>query len=54
MVYVHGGAYMYGWPGSSMKPSYFMDEDVVLVTVAYRLGNLGKIFPSDKKQKAIS
>ncbi|CAH1399654.1 unnamed protein product [Nezara viridula] len=41
MVYVHGGAYMYGWPGTAIKPSYFMDEDVVVVGIAYRLGNLG-------------
>ncbi|KAE8573489.1 carboxylic ester hydrolase [Halyomorpha halys] len=41
MIYIHGGAYEYGWPGRPLKEQYFMDEDVVLVTVAYRLGHLG-------------
>lgn len=41
MVYVHGGGFNFGWPGSAMKARYFMDEDVVLVTFSYRLGYLG-------------
>jgi hypothetical protein len=35
MVYIHGGLYLNG--GSDLwKPHYFMDEDVVIVTINYR------------------
>lgn len=38
IVYIHGGgsAHLYGG-------AYFMDEDVILVPVNYRLGALGNI-----------
>jgi len=41
VVYLHGGLFMQG-SASIYKPIYFMDEDIVLVTVQYRLGALGK------------
>jgi carboxylesterase type B len=44
MVWIHGG----GWHFSSGNrdvngPDYFMDEDVILVTINYRLGALGEV-----------
>lgn len=43
MVWIHGGGFIMGeanreWYG----PDYFMEEDVVLVTIQYRVGVLGK------------
>ena len=41
MVYVHGGGF-YSGTGNSGGPKYFMDtEEIVLVTLNYRLGALG-------------
>lgn len=41
MVWFHGGGYVRG--GShQFGPQFFMREDIVLVTVNYRLGVLGK------------
>lgn len=40
IVYIHGGAYTQGsakWAG----PEILLDEDVILVTIQYRLGPLG-------------
>ena len=42
MIFIHGGAYMYG-SGSLYEASHIMDKDVVVVTLNYRLGPLGKI-----------
>ena len=42
MVYIHGGGFVAGDATSStLGPSYLMDEDVVLVTLHYRLGVFG-------------
>ncbi|XP_047106701.1 juvenile hormone esterase-like [Schistocerca piceifrons] len=39
IVYIHGGGYSSGHAGSEwVDPQYFMLKDVVVVTVAYRLG----------------
>lgn len=43
MVWIYGGGFQFGeanreWYG----PDYFMEKDVILVTVQYRLGALGK------------
>lgn len=43
MIWIYGGAFIMGeanreWFG----PDYFMKEDVVLVTLQYRVGALGK------------
>lgn len=40
MVYYHGGGFTIG-SGNSLQPQYFMDENVVLVLVNYRLGPFG-------------
>lgn len=40
-MYVHGGGFRCGVPGPKEGPSFFMDEDVILVTVQYRVGTLG-------------
>ncbi|XP_065216364.1 juvenile hormone esterase-like isoform X2 [Planococcus citri] len=40
MVWIHGGSYQVGF-SADYSPEYFMDEDVILVTVNYRLGVLG-------------
>ncbi|XP_055837765.1 carboxylic ester hydrolase isoform X2 [Episyrphus balteatus] len=42
MVFVHGGAYMFGHGNSNLyNPLYLMQEDVVVVTLNYRLGVFG-------------
>ncbi|XP_026327295.1 venom carboxylesterase-6-like [Hyposmocoma kahamanoa] len=40
MVFIHGGAFMFG-SGSSHGPQNFMDFNFVVVTLNYRLGPLG-------------
>jgi len=42
MVWIHGGGFVAGEAGSLFTgPHYLMDQDVVLVTLHYRLGPLG-------------
>lgn len=41
MVWIHGGAFIYGSGGPSYDPSRLVDEGVVVVTINYRLGALG-------------
>lgn len=41
MVFIHGGAFMYG-QGNAYDPINIMDWDMVVVTLNYRLGPLGK------------
>ena len=47
MVWIHGGGFNAG-SGNGISdfygPNYILDRDVVLVTVNYRLGALGKRF----------
>lgn len=39
-VYIHGGLFING--GSDLwRPNYFMDNDVIIVTINYRLAALG-------------
>lgn len=46
MVYIHGGGYFGG--GTSRHPPYvLMNEDIVLVTIQYRLGILGFLSTED-------
>ena len=40
IFYIDGGAYI-GGSGDQYTPEYFMDEDVTVVTVNYRLGIFG-------------
>ena len=40
MVFIHGGIFVF-WSSQTFEPDYFMDEDVVLVTINYRLGSFG-------------
>ena len=40
MFFIHGGVFIYA-SSQTFEPHYFMDEDVVLVTINYRLGALG-------------
>lgn len=44
MVWIHGGAFMYG-SGDDLQygPDYLLRKNVVLVTLNYRLGIFGKI-----------
>jgi len=44
MVYIHGGGFFGGSAGPGVTgPEYFMDsEEVILVTMAYRLGPFGE------------
>ncbi|XP_012282463.1 esterase B1 [Orussus abietinus] len=42
MVWIHGGAFTFGCSDEFLYgPDFFMDKDVILVTVNYRLGVLG-------------
>lgn len=49
MIYFFGGGWRMGMPGPSSGAKYFMDEDVVLVTINYRLGALGFLSTEDEK-----
>lgn len=42
MIYIHGGSYQFGGANShKLAPDYFMQHNIVLVTLNYRLGALG-------------
>jgi len=44
MFWIHGGRFSLGHGGPNAHgPEYFMDKDVVLVSINYRLGILGKL-----------
>ncbi|XP_063972094.1 venom carboxylesterase-6-like isoform X2 [Diachasmimorpha longicaudata] len=47
IFYIHGGAFQFG-EGSSNRPDYLMDRDLVMVTTNYRLGPLGFLSTGDK------
>lgn len=43
MFWIHGGAFAWGHSRSDQYgPEFFMDKDVIIVTIHYRLGILGK------------
>ncbi|CAG7816948.1 unnamed protein product, partial [Allacma fusca] len=46
MVFIHGGGFQSGC-GNIYYPNYFMDENVILVTLYYRLGVLGFLNTGD-------
>lgn len=44
MVWIHGGAFTYGnGNDDEFGPDYLLQQDVVLVTLNYRLGIFGKL-----------
>lgn len=47
IVYVHPGGFVFG-AGDIFKPSYFMDEDVIIVSFNYRLGVFGFLSTEDE------
>ncbi|XP_050428100.1 juvenile hormone esterase-like [Adelges cooleyi] len=47
MFWIHGGAFVVG-SGGTGGPDYFMDKDVVLVSINYRLGLLGFLSTEDE------
>ena len=53
IVYIHGGGFFAGSAGPSITGSnYFMDtEDVIFVSMNYRLGPLGFLSTGDKNMK---
>jgi carboxylesterase type B len=46
IVWIHGGGYYWG-AGSYSGPTYLLDQDVILVTLNYRLGALGFLSTGD-------
>ncbi|CAL8114264.1 unnamed protein product [Orchesella dallaii] len=48
LIWIHGGGYFFG-AGSEFGPSYLLQEDVVLVTINYRLGVLGFLSTGDEE-----
>ncbi|KAF4517161.1 hypothetical protein B566_EDAN006460 [Ephemera danica] len=49
LVYIHGGAFMFGG-SDSYGAKYMMDRDVIFVTINYRLGPLGFLSLEDDVQ----
>ena len=48
MVWIHGGGFQFGsGTTETYGPDFFMDEDVVIVTINYRLGPLGFLSTGD-------
>ncbi|KAL1502036.1 hypothetical protein ABEB36_007243 [Hypothenemus hampei] len=48
MFWIHGGGFVRGSGGSDLYgPDYFVEKDIVLVTINYRLGPLGFLALSD-------
>ncbi|XP_047106562.1 esterase FE4-like [Schistocerca piceifrons] len=47
MVWIHGGCFT-GTSGDSAIPNYYVDQDVVFVSINYRLGLLGFLSTSDE------
>ena len=49
MVYLHGGSFIIGGGASYFfGPNYLLEQDVVLVTLNYRIGPLGFLATDDK------
>lgn len=47
IVFLHGGAFIFG-SGSIQKGDYLMEEDIVVVSIQYRLGPFGFLTTADK------
>ncbi|UAW96947.1 carboxylesterase family protein [Halopseudomonas nanhaiensis] len=41
MIWIHGGAFVFGDGGGEYDPTRLVEKDVIVVTLNYRLGNLG-------------
>ena len=53
MVWIHGGGFQFGSASSEMfGPERLLEEDIVLVTVNYRLGALGFLTSGDQEAPA--
>lgn len=52
MVWVHGGAFVFGNGGGEYDPTRLVDKDVIVVTLNYRLGNLGFLAHPDLEDDA--
>ncbi len=52
MVWIHGGAFVFGNGGGEYDPTRLVAEDIVVVTLNYRLGNLGFLAHSELKDDA--
>lgn len=52
MVWIHGGAFVFGNGGAEYDPTRLVDKDVVVVTLNYRLGNLGFLAHPDLQDDA--
>ena len=48
LVYIHGGSFIMG-SAKVAKPDYLLEEDIVLVTIQYRLGPLGFLTTADSE-----
>lgn len=45
LVWIHGGAFILGSGNDDVYgPDYFMNKDIILVTINYRLGMLGNFY----------
>ncbi len=47
LFWIHGGAFSYGGCLGGYSPKYFMDEDVIVVSINYRLGLFGFLSTGD-------
>jgi len=47
IVFIHGGAFIFG-SGSIQKGDFLMEEDIVFVSIQYRLGPFGFLTTADK------
>ncbi|XP_050531758.1 esterase E4-like isoform X3 [Daktulosphaira vitifoliae] len=48
MVWIHGGSFKVGYGGPDrFGPKYFMDKDIIIVSINYRLGVLGFLSTED-------
>jgi len=48
LVFIHGGAFIYG-DSTRMTGEYLLEQDLVLVTLQYRLGPLGWLTTADRE-----
>lgn len=48
MVWIHGGGFSFGSGNTDLHgPDYLMEQDIVLVTLNYRVGAFGKFYTVD-------